>query len=65
MTKCNSLNVKLPDLQLNELKSGRKNDTMVTSSSVIGDFNDGTNLLHNLLLTDTQVLILCEAFPNN
>ena len=53
--------------QLNELKSGIKNDIGVTlnlSSNVIGDSNDETNFPHELLLTNTQVLRLCKAFVN-
>ena len=32
---------------------------------MISDLNDEANFPHNLLLTDTQVLKLCEAFANN
>ena len=35
------------------------------SSNFVGDSNDVNNFLHNLLLTDTQVLMLCKAFANN
>ena len=43
MTQYNTLNVKLSNLQLNQLKSGIKNGTEVTlkiSSNVVGDSND-------------------------
>ena len=46
--------------QLNKLKSGIQNGNKVTlnlSSNVIGEFNNKTNFLHTLLLTDTQVSI--------
>ena len=67
MTKYNTLNVKLSNLQLNKLKSGIKNATQVTlniSSNVVGDSNVATNFPHTLLLTDTQVLRICKAFVN-
>ena len=35
------------------------------SSNFVGDSNDVNKFLHNLLLTDTQVLMLCKAFANN
>ena len=56
MTRCNSLNVKLSNSQLNKLKSAIKNETEVVlrlSSNMIGD--DETNFPHKLLLTDRQV----------
>ena len=43
MTQYNTLNVKLPNSQLNRLKSGTKNNTEVTlkhSSNVVGDPNN-------------------------
>ena len=54
--------------QLNKLKSGIKNGTAVTlklSSNVVGDSNDKNNFPHKFILPNTQVLRLCEAFPNN
>ena len=39
--------------------------TLNFSSKMISDLNDETYSPHNLLLTDTQVLKLCEAFANN
>ena len=53
MTEYNTLKVKLPNLQLNKLKSGIKNGTDVTlkiSSNVIGDSNDENDFPHKLLL---------------
>ena len=53
MTQCNTLNVKLSNSQLNNLKSGIKNGTEVTlklSSNVVGDSNDGNNFPPKLLL---------------
>ena len=65
MTQYNTLNVKLFNSQLNELESGIKVSTEVTSNfslSMVGDSNDETNIPHKLLLTDTQV---SEADPEN
>ena len=56
MTQCNSLNVKLSNSQLNELKSAIKNETEVVlrlSLNMIG--NNETNFPHDLLLADRQV----------
>ena len=67
MTQCNTLNVKLSNLQLNKLKSGIKNGTQVTlkvSSDVVSDFNDEINFPHKLL-TDTQILRLGKTFIKN
>ena len=68
MTQYSTLNVKLSNSLLNELKSGIKNGTEVTlifSSNVVADSNDENNFPHNLLLTNTQVSKLCKAFANN
>ena len=67
MTHYNTLNVKSSNSQLNKLKSAIKNGIKVTlnlSSNVVGDSNDDTNFLHELLLTDTQVSKIHKAFPN-
>ena len=67
MTQYNTLNVKQSNLQLNELKSGIKNGTEVTlkiSSNVVRDSSDVDNFSHKLLLTNTQVSKLCQAFSN-
>ena len=64
MTQYNTLNVKLSNSQLNELKSGIKIGTEVTlkfSSNVVGDSNDETNFPHRLLLTNTQALRLLKG----
>ena len=67
MTQYNTLNVKWSDSQLKKLKSGIKNGTEVTlklSSNVVGDSNNGNNVLYKLLLTNTQVSKLRKAFSN-
>ena len=56
MTQCNTLNVKLSNLELDKLKSGIKNGTEVSlklSSNVVGDSNDWNNFPYKLLLTNT------------
>ena len=66
MTQYNSLNVKLSNLQLNNLKSAIKNKTEVVlrlSSNMIGD--NETNFSHKLLLTNRQVANLRKAFANH
>ena len=58
MTQYNSLNVKLPNSQLNRFKSSIKNETDVIlrlSSNMIGNSDDETNSPHELLLTNRQV----------
>ena len=55
MTQCNSLNVKLPNSQLNKLKPSIKNEAAVVlriSSNMVGNSNDNTNFPHELLLTN-------------
>ena len=67
MTQCNTLNVKLSNLQLNKLKLGIKNSTEVTlkiSSNVVGDSINENNFPHKLALTNTQVSQLRKAFAN-
>ena len=62
------LNVKLSNSRLNKLKSAIKNGTEVTlnlSSNSNGSFNDETNFLHKLLLTDTQILKIRKGFANS
>ena len=66
MTQYNSLNVKLSNSQLNQLKSAIKYETEVVlrlSSNVIRD--NEANFPHKLLLTNTQVSNLRKAFANN
>ena len=67
MSQCNILNVKLPNSQFNKLKSGIKNDTLVTinlSSGPVGESSDETNYPHKSLLINTQVSKIRKAFPN-
>ena len=67
MTKYNTLNVKLSNSQRNKLKYAIKNGTEVTlnlSSNLIGGSNDKTNFPNKLLLTDTQVSKIYNAFAN-
>ena len=68
MSQDNSLNVKLSDSQLNNLKSAIKNESDVVlriSSSMVGNSNCNTNFPHILLLTDRQVANIRKAFSNN
>ena len=66
MTRCNSLNVKLSNSQLNKFKSVIKNENEVVlrlSSNMIGD--NETNCPHKLLLINRKVSNLRKAFVNN
>ena len=68
MTQYNTLNIKLSNSQLNKLKSGVKNETVVTlklSSNIVSDSNDENNFPHKLLLTNTQVSKPRKTFANN
>ena len=68
MTQCDTLNAKLFNSQLNEIKSGIKNDTELTlkfSPNVVGDCSDENNFPHKLLLTNTRVSKLRKDFVNN
>ena len=68
MTQYNSLNVKLPNSQLNKLKSSIKNETGVVlriSSNMVSNSNDNTNFPHELLLTNRQVANIRKAFSNH
>ena len=65
MTQYSTLIVILPDSQLNKLKSGIKNDTEVTlkiSSNVTDNSNDENNIPHNLLLTNTKLILIQTNF---
>ena len=67
MTQYNSLNVKLSNSQFSKLKLSIKNETDVVlriSSSMVGNSNDNTNL-HELLLTNRQVVNIRKAFANH
>ena len=62
MTQYNSLNVKLSNSQLNNLKSTIKNETEVVLrllSNIIG--NNEINFPHKLLLTNRHVLNLLRS----
>ena len=68
MTQYNSLNVKLPNSQLNKLKSSIKNETdvvLIISSNMVGNSNDNTNFPHELLLTNRQVANIRKVFAKN
>ena len=68
MARYNSLNVKLSNSQLNNLKSTIKSGTDVVlrlSSNMIFNSEDETNFPHKLLLTNKQVANLRQAFDNN
>ena len=65
MTQYHSLNVKLSNSHLNNLKSPIKNQTEVflrLSSYMIG--NNETNFSHKLLLINRQVANLRKVFAN-
>ena len=65
MTRCNALNVKLSNSQLNKLNSGIKNGIEITLknlSILVGDSNDKNNFPHKFLLTNTQVSELSNSF---
>ena len=62
------MNVKLPNWQLNKLKSTIKNETDVIlrlSSNIIGNSDDETHFPHKLLLTNRQVVNIRKAFANH
>ena len=68
MTQYISLHVKLPNSQLNKLKSSIKNETDVVlriSSNMVTNWNDNTNFPHELLLTNRQVANIRKAFAKN
>ena len=65
MTHYSSVNVKLCDSQLNNLKSATKDVNETTTkllSNMIGDSNDETNFTHKALLT---LVSPCKAFAND
>ena len=67
MTKYNTRNVNLSNLQLSKLKSEIKNGTRVTLKlllNVLCDCNDESNFSHKLLLTNTQNSRILKAFAN-
>ena len=66
MTQYNSLNVKVPDSQLNKFKSVIKNETEVVlrlSYNMIGD--NEINFSRKSLITNRQVSNRCKAFSNH
>ena len=68
MTQYNSLNVKLSNSQLRQLKSAIKNENHVVlrlSSNIVGNSNDNTYFPHELLLTNRQVENIRKAFANH
>ena len=68
MAQQNSLNVKLPNSQLNKSKSAIKNGIEVIlrlSSDLIVNPDDETNFPHKLLLRDRHVSNIHKAFTNN
>ena len=68
MTHCNSLNVKLLNSQLSNLKSAIKNGTELVlrlSSSMVGNFNDEIIFPHKLILTNIPVASLHKYFVNH
>ena len=68
MTQYNSLNVKLSNSQLNNIKSSIKNETDVVlriSSNMVGNSNDNTNFPNELLLTNRQVANIRKALAKN
>ena len=65
MTQYNSLNVKLPNKQLNKFKSAIGNEAEVVlrlRPNMVGD--NETNFPHKLLSTNRQVSNLRKAFAN-
>ena len=68
MTQYNSLNVKLSNSQLNQLKSAIKSKSKIVLrllSNMIDVSNYETNSAHKLLLTNRQVANLRKVFANN
>ena len=57
------MNVKLSNLQLNELKSAIKTERL--SSNMIGNSENETNFHDKLFLTNRQVKTLRKAFANH
>lgn len=61
MTHCNSVKIKLSNLQLKELNSGTKHSTEVTLRiplNMAGNFNDETSFPYKLLITDRQLIVI-------
>ena len=67
MTQNKILNVKLSNSQINKLKVAIRNDSEVVlrlSSNMFGNFDDETNFLHKLLLSNRQVANFRRVFAN-
>ena len=67
MTIYKNLNVKLSNLQLNDLKPGIKDSAEVTlniSLNFIGGSNDEANFTHKSIVTNTKVSRIQKAFAN-
>ena len=67
MTKCNTLNVKLSNSQLNKLKSGIENGTKITSNpslNFVAESNDKTNFPQKLLSINAPVSRIRKVFAN-
>ena len=61
MTQYNSLNLKLSNSQISQLKSAIQNEADVAlrlSSNMIGNSDDETNFSYKLFLTNRQVAYL-------
>ena len=68
MIQYNSLNVKLSNSQLSNLKSAIKNENDVVlriPSNMAGNSGDNTNFSYELLLTNRQVENIRKAFANH
>ena len=68
MTQYSTLEINLPNLQLNKLKSIIKKGTKVTlnlSSNIVRDSNDENNFPNKLLLTIKHVSKLRKALKSN
>ena len=68
MIQYNSLNVKLSNSQLSNLKSAIKNENDVVlriPSNMVGNSGDNTNFPYELLLTNRQVENIRKAFANH
>ena len=67
MTQNKILIVKLSNSQINKLKVAIRNDSEAVlrlSSNMFGNFDDETNFLHKLLLSNRQVANFRRAFAN-
>ena len=68
MTQYNSVNIKLSNSQLKNLKSATKSETEVTLKlllNIIGNLNNEVNYPYQLLLAEQQVPKLCKNFAND